>query len=348
MNAVNFDKSIDGNPVQLFHIHSKNISCFVTNYGARVVSLSTLSKESRMVDVVLGFDSIDGYINAEEQYHGATVGRYANRIANGSFQLGDHHFQLPINNGPNTLHGGISAFHNKIWRCIQQSDNQVILELISPHLEEGFPGELKTQVTYTIEGSSLRIHYEAISTEDTVINLTHHSYFNLNGEGEGTVLNHSVRLNSEYYTPVDVNIIPTGAVDMVADTPFDFTSFKRIGEDIDQAHEQLKLGVGYDHNFVVNHYTAGELNFVGEAIGDQSNIKMEVWSTEPGVQFYSANHLSGVDVGKSGRPYASRTAFCLETQHFPDSPNQKHFPSTLLEADQSFSSSTEYRFSIAI
>jgi len=346
MNAANFDKIIDGKTVRLFHIFSQNISCFITNYGARVVSLTTRDKNSRMVDVVLGFDSIDGYLEADEKYHGATVGRYANRIANGTFTLKEKTYALAKNNGNNSLHGGVKAFHNQVWDCLSHEDDKVVLELISPHLEEGFPGELRTVVSFQIKGSDLLIDYEANSTKDTIINLTHHSYFNLNGEGSGEILNHMLKINSDFYTPVNENTIPTGSLEMVADTPFDFTKDKAIGNDLNDDHPQLKYGHGYDHNFVLNQYVPDELNFAAVVIGDDTQIKMEVWTTEPGVQFYTANHLSGIDVGKSGNKYVGRTAFCLETQHFPDSPNHSHFPSTFLPANQIFRSSTEFRFSI--
>jgi len=347
MNAANFESTIHDESVQLFHLHSQNISCFITNYGARVVSLNTIDKNRRMVDVVLGFDSLDGYLNANEKYHGAAVGRYANRIANGTFKINDTTYSLAKNSDENSLHGGNNAFHNQVWKCISHEDNKLVLELTSPHMEEGFPGELITQVTYTIEGSTLRIGYEATSNKDTIINLTHHSYFNLNGEGSGSILKHSLLLHSDYYTPVNSNTIPTGSIDMVADSPFDFTAQKEIGSDIDSDHQQLVYGHGYDHNFVINQYLKGELNFVAKARGDKSNVQMTVWSTEPGVQFYTANHLDGTDQGKSGVNYHRRTAFCLETQHFPDSPNQGQFPSTFLSKNRTFKSCTEYRFSIA-
>jgi len=346
MNAAQFEKMIDGKLIHLYHIFSENISCFITNYGARVVSLTTRGKDSRKVDVVLGFDSIDGYLQANEKYHGATVGRYANRIANGSFSIGNDTYTLAKNNGDNSLHGGITGFHNQVWDCLEQEDNSILLELVSPHLQEGFPGEVKTHVKFSIVDSTLHIDYEAISSEDTVLNLTHHSYFNLNGEGSCDVLQHLLKINSDFYTPVDRNTIPIGSLEMVADSPFDFTRKKTIGTDISLNNEQLEIGDGYDHNFALNQYVEGELNFAAEAIGDESQIKMEVWTTEPGIQFYSANHLNGEDSGKSGNPYHRRSAFCLETQHFPDSPNQSHFPSTLLPANQVFRSTTEYRFSI--
>lgn len=346
MNTAHFESQIHNKSVHLYHIHSQNISCFITNYGARVVSLTTRDKDSRMVDVVLGFNTIQEYLSADEQYHGATVGRFANRIAYGRFELHDRTYTLAQNNGSNSLHGGVNAFHNQVWKCIGREENSIKFELISPHMEEGFPGELKTWITYTISGSDLQIDYEAISTEDTVVNLTHHSYFNLNGEGSGSILDHTLRINSDFYTPVDQNTIPTGTLEMVADTPFDFSKMKAIGAEIDVENEQLQLGLGYDHNYVLNQYVSGQINFAAEVVGDESQIRMEVWTTEPGVQFYTANHLNGSDTGKAGFAYEARTAFCLETQHFPDSPNQNHFPTTTLLANEIFRSRTEYRFSI--
>jgi len=345
MNTANFESTINDKPVHLFHLQSQDISCYITNYGARVVSLIIPDAEGKPTDIVLGFDSIGRYLQADEKYHGATIGRYANRIAKGSFTLNETNYTLAKNNGNNSLHGGIKAFHNQVWACISQEPDKVILELTSPHLEEGFPGELKVQVTYSIIDSKLQINYKAVSSEDTILNLTHHSYFNLNGEGSGSILNHTLKLNSEFYTPVNQSTIPTGSLEMVSDTPFDFTTKKEIGTDIDNDDQQLEYGGGFDHNFVINQYVKGELNFAATAIGDRSKIKMDVWTTEPGIQFYSANHLSGLDIGKSGSKYEKRSAFCLETQHFPDSPNQSHFPSTLLMANQIYNSKTEYRFS---
>ena len=337
MNKANFEHSVNGKSVELFHIFSNNISCYITNYGARVVALKTLDHHSKEVDVVLGFDSLDGYLTASQKYHGATIGRYANRIAHGEFKINDSTYKLSQNSNGNTLHGGEQAFHNRVWTCISHDDQKVVLGLISP-------GELEVQVSYSIKGSTLHIEYKATSSEDTIINLTHHSYFNLNGEGSGSILNHLLSINAEYFTPIDNNKISTGTLEMVADTPFDFTRKKEIGKDIENDHEQLKFCNGYDHNFVLNQYVEGELNLAAVAWGEKSNIKMEVWSTEPGIQFYTASRLEGK--GKSGENYHSREAFCLETQHFPDSPNHSHFPTTLLKTNQIFKSNTEYRFSI--
>ncbi|MFT6338086.1 MAG: aldose 1-epimerase [Saprospiraceae bacterium] len=346
MNIDRFTSELDGKLVSLYPISNNHITCHITNYGARVVSLMVMDKQSNALDVVLGFDSLDGYINADEQYHGATVGRYANRIANGRFFINEKEYTLAINNPPDALHGGIAAMHNQVWTVVKHEKNKITLEYVSPHMEEGFPGELTTQVTYEIKGSDLVITYKAKSTEDTILNLTHHSYFNLNGEGSGAVLDHCLMINSEYYTPVNQNTIPTGKLDLVDGTAFDFTSKKKIGLDIEIEDEQLGFGYGFDHNYVVRNHEEGTLSFAAKVNGDVSGIEMEVWTTEPGVQFYSANHLSGKDIGKSGIRYAKRNAFCLETQHFPDSPNQRHFPSTSLLAGDLFYSETEYRFKL--
>ncbi|MDF1698843.1 MAG: galactose mutarotase [Saprospiraceae bacterium] len=346
MNYANFESKIDLKPVRLFQIKSNSFSCFITNYGARIVSLQVVDKAMKMTDVVCGFNTLDEYIGASEQYHGATVGRFANRIADGNFIINNTSYYLQKNNGPNSLHGGVKAFHNQVWSCIANDEKSVKLELVSPHMEEGFPGELRVQVLYSIQGSTLQIKYKATTTKDTVVNFTHHSYFNLNGEGTGSILNHLLKINSDYFTPINHNGIPTGNIKMVIDSPFDFTNSKQMGSQIEEDNVQLVYGDGYDHNFVLNQFVEGEINKAAEAIGDQSGIKMEAWTTEPGVQFYTANHFDGTDIGKSGINYDRRSAFCLETQHFPDSPNQKHFPSTLLRANQIFDSVTEYRFSI--
>lgn len=344
MDPAAFSAIYRGKEVALYKISNEYLTCYITNYGARVVSLITKDKSGQSYDVVLGFDSIDGYFDADEKYHGATVGRFANRISGGEFYIGEQKYVLDKNNGPNSLHGGPGAFHNQVWDVIEITEKEVLLKYISPHMEEGFPGELFTTVSYKLVGSDLRISYEAIASEDTIINLTHHSYFNLNGEGTGHVLDHLLEINSEYYTPVNANTIPTGKLDLVSGTPFDFQKEKSIGRDIHLADDQLALGFGYDHNFVVRLSEKNELSYVAKAKGDKSGISMEVWSTEPGVQFYSANHLSGKDIGKSGKRYCKHGAFCLETQHFPDSPNQDHFPSTLLKLNNKFTSCTEYRF----
>ncbi len=346
MNADRFDTVIDEKEVSLFNIFNNHISCYITNYGARVVNLVVHDNLSAPVDVVLGFDSIEGYLEASEKYHGATVGRYANRIANGRFSISGTEYNLQLNNPPNSLHGGVSAMHNQVWSVINHESDSITLQHLSPHMAEGFPGELVTKVKYELKGSDLVISYQAVSTDDTIINLTHHSYFNLNGEGSGTAMNHDLLLNSEYYTPINKDTIPTGKLDLVSGTPFDFTTPKRLGLDIDQQDQQLEFGYGYDHNFIVNNYEKDTLGFVGRIVGDVSNIILEVWSTEPGVQLYTANHLDGTDMGKRGVKYAKRSAFCLETQHFPDSPNQPQFPSTLLSAGATYESTTEYRFGV--
>ena len=346
MNTDLFTSEVDGKQVSLFKISNNHITCFVTNYGARVVSLEVFDKLRNKIDVVLGFDSLAGYLNANEKYFGATVGRYANRISGGRFSINDIPYKLTQNNPPNSLHGGESAMHNQVWTVLNHESNKIVLELVLPDMEEGFPGELTTQITYEVKGSDLVISYSARSTKETIINLTHHSYFNLNGEGSGSVLNHKLKLNSEYFTPINKFCIPTGKIDLVNGTPFDFTDGKTLGVDIDVNDEQLLNGGGYDHNFVVKNYEAGVLDFIAKINGDISGIEMEVWSTEPGVQLYTANHLSGEDVGKRGANYNKRSAFCLETQHFPDSPNNSQFPSTILKENSVFNSCTEYRFGV--
>lgn len=345
MDTNAFSTTINGKEVSLYKISNQFITCFVTNYGARVVSLTFRNSDNQPYDVVLGFDSIQGYLNADEKYHGATVGRFANRIANGRFLLNDIQYDLSVNNPPNSLHAGPNGFHNQVWDVVSLESDKVVLRYISPDMEEGFPGELETHVTYSLKGSDLIIKYKSQSTKDTVINLTHHSYFNLNGEGAGSILDHDLMINSEYFTPVNEYTIPTGQIELIDGTPFDFRKSRKIGSRIEEEDRQLTLGFGYDHNYVVNQYEKGVLSFLAKASGDKSKISMEVWSTEPGVQFYTGNHLSGMNRGKSGSKYKSRNAFCLETQHFPDSPNQNHFPSAVLKQGEIYKSTTEYRFS---
>lgn len=346
MDIAKFERIIDGSQVQLVHLHNQLMSCYITNYGARLVALNVAGFDGLDVDVVLGFDSIDGYLNANEKYHGATIGRYANRIANGTFSLDGTSYILEANNGPNSLHGGSDGFHTKVWSIEKRTESEVTMRYISSHMEEGFPGRLTVDVTYALRGTDLVITYKATSDQATVINLTHHSYFNLNGEGDGTVLRHQLQINADSYTPVNSTVIPDGRIVQVATTPFDFRISKAIGTDIDQEDEQLRIGSGYDHNFVVSAEEGSELSHVATAIGDQSEIIMDVWSTEPGVQLYTGNHLNGHDIGKNRKAHKRREAFCLETQHYPDAPNQEFFPSTLLEAGEVFESQTEYRFSL--
>jgi aldose 1-epimerase len=327
-------------------LQSETDRVYITNYGARVVAWHTPDQGGEQTDIVLGFDSIDGYLNASESYHGATIGRYANRIANGAFSLDGKAYQVDRNLGGHTLHGGRDGWHSKIWAVVKSSDNAVTLRLIAPDGENGFAGEVTVLVTYTLAASSLQIDYRATTTRATVLSMTHHSFFNLNGEGSGSILEHDLHIDADHYTPVDTDCIPTGKVDMVMGTPLDFSSRKKMGQDIEAGHQQLINGAGYDHNYVVDAYMPGHLKYIARAEGDKSGIALACWSDKPGMQFYSGNHLNGKDIGKAGVAYGPRMAFCFEPQYFPDSPNQAEFPSTVLLPTAAYRSSTVYKCSV--
>jgi len=338
LNKKDFQIEINKIPVSLYTIKSKQITCNITNFGARTVSIIHHGKKD--VDIVLGFDNIMKYLEADEQYHGAIVGRYANRVGGGKFHLNGKAYSLAKNNDGNTLHGGVEAFHIKVWEVVSHDEKSIRLRLFSPDMEEGFPGNMTIDVLYEVTGNELIVSYSATTDSDTFVNLTHHPYFNLNGEGEGDILDHEVVIHGDAITEVDETCIPTGHLMNVANTPFDFIKGKRIGENINDDHDQLEKGFGYDHNYVLR--SEDELKHAAVAKADKTNIQLDIYTTEPGVQFYTGNHLSGKDIGKSNRAYKKRHAFCLETQHFPDSPNVPSFPSTLLRAGEKFESLTKY------
>lgn len=333
-----------------FTLTNKNgVSTKITNYGGIVMSLNVPDKAGQFGDVVLGFDTVEGYLKPHP-YFGALIGRYGNRIANGKFTLEGKHYTLAQNDGPNSLHGGLQGFDKVIWdaKPLDTADGPALeLTYLSKDGEEGYPGNLLVKVTYTLtHDNALRIDYTATSDETTVINLTHHSYFNLAGAGNGDILDHDLLLNAPHFTPIDETLIPTGEIKPVTGTPFDFTQPARIGLRINQDDEQLKFGLGYDHNWVLNN-TDGALALAARVTEPGSGRVMEVWTTEPGIQFYSGNFLDGSNVGKGGKVYRHRSGFCLETQHFPDSPNQPNFPSTVLKASQTYTSTTVYKFLVA-
>lgn len=317
----------------------------ITNFGGIVVSLNVPDKSGNLADVVLGFDTLDEYFEGNI-YFGALVGRYGNRIANGRFSLNGVEYLLAQNNGPNALHGGPKGFDKVFWEAkpLDTSDGPALeLTYLSPDGEEGYPGNLSTRVVYTFtDDNALKLDYSATTDKDTVVNLTHHSFFNLAGQGD--ILGHELTLYADKFTPVDETLIPTGELRPVAGTPFDFTQSTPIGLRINQADEQLKFGVGYDHNWVLNN-SDGTLALAARVFEPSSGRVMEVYTTEPGMQFYSGNFLNGSVAGKGGQRYQQRTGLCLETQHFPDSPNQPHFPSTVLRAGQTYTSTTVYKFS---
>jgi len=345
-----FKKTIDGKQTDLYTlVTTKNVRAMFTNYGARLVSLLLRDSAGKWVDVVAGFSSVDAYKKTTEPYYGATIGRYANRIAKGKFTLDGKVYALEQNNGANSLHGGKKGFHDVVWDAKQIDAHSLVFTYVSKDMEEGYPGNLTVKVTYTLtEDNELKMDYEAISDKKTVVNLTNHAFFNLNGEGSGSILNHRVQINASKYTPVDSTLIPTGELATVINTPFDFTHPVGIGERIGTSNDQLRYGMGYDHNFVLN--DAGNKNTkmksAAKVWGDRSGIVMEIFTEEPGLQFYSGNFMKGVCTLKGGAKDDFRTAFCLETQHFPDAPNQPAFASTVLEPGAQYKTSSIYRFSV--
>lgn len=346
---------LDGQPVELYRLANANgMEITVLTYGGILQSISVPDRDGTFANVALGFDNLDDYV-ALSPYFGCITGRYANRIARGRFTLDGQEYELPINNDPNTLHGGVEGFNRKIWSTSgveEAADGQAIsLSYTSPDGEEGFPGTLDVTVTYTLtDNDEIRIDYHAVTDAPTVINLTNHSYFNLRGEGSGSIYDHELMLNAPEFTPVDETLIPTGELAPVAGTPFDFTTAKPIGQDMrDSSDEQILLGRGYDHNFVLDRsgVADGELVLAATATDPVSGRVLEVSTTEPGIQLYTGNFLDSTFAGTSGQVYRQSDAFCLETQHFPDSPNQPDFPSTELRPDEEFISTTVFAFSVA-
>ena len=340
-----FGKTRAGEAVDLFTITNTNgLEASITNFGGIVVSLKVPDRAGKIADVVLGFDTLDGYLG-DNPYFGAIVGRYGNRIAKGRFTLNGKEYKLATNNGPNHLHGGIKGFNKVVWQAQSIGDSGLKLTYVSKDGEEGYPGTLTATVEYTLtDANELKISYLATTDKDTIVNLTNHSYFNLAGEGSSDVLGHGMVIHADRFTPVDATLIPTGDLRPVAGTPFDFRQSHTIGERINSSDEQMKFGGGYDHNFVVNG-AAGTLRPAARVLEPKSGRVMEVLTTEPGVQFYSGNFLDGSNKGKGGKQYNRRYAFCLETQHFPDSPNHPKFPSTTLKPGQKYQTTTVYKFS---
>ncbi len=342
----NFQKTLDGKQVQLFTLRNDNgIVSQITNYGGRVVSLWIPDKNGKMEDIVLGYESIDDYLNSNEIYFGALIGRYGNRISKGRFSLNNTDYALAVNNGENHLHGGKKGFNNVVWDAKQLNAHTLQLDYFSKDMEEGYPGNLSVKVIYTLtKNNELKIEYWATTDAPTHVNLTHHSFFNLHGAGNGSINDHILQINATHYTPVDEGLIPTGEILEVKGTPMDFTTATPIGKRVEDDFEQLKFGLGYDHNWVLNP-SGSELNFAAKITEPKSGRTIEVFTTEPGLQFYGGNFLNGSDIGKYGKKYEYRTAFCLETQHYPDSPNHENFPSTLLNPGEKYHSICMYRFS---
>lgn len=342
-----FGKTRDGTPVDLYVLrNSKGMEAAICNYGGIVVWLKVPDKHGKLGDVVLGYDHLDGYLT-NNPYFGCLVGRYGNRIANGQFTLDGVTYQLAKNDGPNHLHGGLKGFDKVVWSAksyLTPDGPAVELEYLSPDGEEGYPGNLSVKAIYTVtEDNALRLDFTATTDKPTICNLTHHSYFNLAGKGD--ILGHVVMIPADKFTPVDSTLIPTGELRPVDGTPFDFRKPTAIGARINTDDEQLKFGKGYDHNWVYDK-PVGKLTLLARVSEPTSGRVMEVWSTEPGLQFYSGNFLDGTITGKGGWVYQFRHGFCMEPQHFPDSPNKPHFPSTVLRPGQVYRNTIIYKFGV--
>lgn len=346
LTQAEFGKMADGAAIRIYTLTNAHaLQARIINLGGALVSLSVPGRDGKMADVVLGFDSLPEYVANPTQYFGAIIGRYGNRIGNARFTLDGVAYQLPKNDSANTLHGGPAGFFKRVWTPRPLADGGLELSYLSKDGEEGFPGNLHVTVTYHLtDANELKIDYAATTDKDTVVNLTNHSYFNLKGAGSGDILGNILTINADRFTPVDKGLIPTGELRSVAGTPFDFRKPTPVGERIGQKDEQLIFGNGYDHNFVLNK-SGNALTLAARVEEPSSGRVMEVYTTEPGIQFYTGNFLNGTVKGKGGKVYTRRSALCLETQHFPDSPNKPKFPSTVLKPGQQYRSTTIYKFS---
>lgn len=343
-----FSTEYEGKKIALYTLDSGNgIIMQVTNFGGRVVSLWVADKYGKYEDIVYGHDNIDKYINYEgERCLGPVVGRFANRIAKGQFELDGVKYQLPLNNNGQTLHGGPNGFDMKVWNVDEVNSNSITLSYLSPDGEEGFPGNVGVTMVYTLTPENeFKITYKATTDKPTHVNLSHHSFFNLKGAGNGTITDHLLTINSSSILPVDSVLIPTGEIMKVEGTPFDFRTATLIGEKIDETNEQLKNGKGYDHNWIIDRKSPTDIEFIASIYEPTSGRVMEVWSDQPGIQFYSGNFLDGAVVGKYGKPHRYREAIALETQKYPDTPNQPSFPSTRLNPGETYTQTCIYKFS---
>jgi len=345
LTRAEFGKTLDGAPVQIYTFTNKNgLEARITNYGGIVVSLQAPDRKGMMADVILGFDTLHDYLTSPSPYFGALVGRYGNRIGHARFSLDGVDYKLAANNGQNSLHGGVHGFNKAVWTPRELPDGGLELTYLSKDGEEGYPGNLKVTVIYRLtDANELKIDYAATTDKETVLNLTNHAYFNLKGAGNGDILGHVVTLNADRFTPVDAGLIPTGELRDVSGTPFDFRKATAVGARIEQNDEQLKLGKGYDHNWVLNQNGAAP-GLAARVEEPSSGRVLEAFTDQPGVQFYTGNSLDGSIKGKGGKPFGRFSGLCLETQHFPDSPNKPGFPSTVLKPGQVFHSTTIYKF----
>jgi len=342
-----FKKSINGKNIELFTLKNKNgLISQITNYGGRIVSLWAPDKQGNFEDIVLGYDNIETYIKPpNEIYLGALIGRYGNRIAKGQYLINDKSYTGVINNGENHLHGGTKSFSHVVWDAKLISQQQLELSYLSVDGEEGYPGNLKVTTIYTLtDDNALQIEYKATTDATTHINLTNHSYFNLKGAGNGTIIDHQLQIHANTYLPTDTTSIPLGNTESVENTPFDFRKLKAIGKNLTDTNIQLEIASGYDHTMVFN--SSDQETIAAFVLEPISGRTFELYTNEPGAQFYTGNWITGCGTGKAGKTYLSQEAFCLETQHFPDSPNQKKFPSTLLSPGEEYYSFCSYKFGV--
>jgi aldose 1-epimerase len=350
LKTSDFQTEIGGKKTDLYLLKNEQIEVYITNYGGRIVSLLSPDKKGVMGDVVLGFKSIADYLKAKTPFHGCIIGRYGNRIAKGSFELDGTTHQLPINNNENHLHGGPDGFHNQVWDVVAVDENSIAMTYLSKDGEMGYPGNLSVEVTYAInEKNELSIAYKATTDKATPINLTNHAFFNLAGQAKGSINDHLLMINADHFTPVDEGLIPLGETRSVEGGPFDFRRAKNIGRDLNQqaSNTQLRRGGGYDHNFVLNKDSQGRMSLAARVVDPKSGRQMDVFTEEPGIQFYGGNFMDGSDVGKYGTKFEYRASFALETQHYPDSPNQANFPNTILRPRETYQTQSIYRFSVA-
>ena len=342
-----FKQELDGKSVELFTLKNNNgVVIQITNFGGRITHLWAPDKKGNFADIVIGYNSLEEYLNSNEIYYGALIGRYGNRIADGKFELNDSVYTLATNNGKNHLHGGIKGFNDVVWDAHLINQQKLELEYLSVDGEEGYPGNLSVKVVYTLtENNELKTEYWATTDKATPINLTQHSFFNLKGAGKGNVNEHIMQINADSFTPVDEGLIPTGEIALVDGTPFDFRVPTSIGARLDEDNLQLKFGGGYDHNWVLNKAENG-LTYAAKVVEPESGRTLEVYTNEPGLQFYGGNFMDGRDKGKGGKKFDYRGALCLETQHYPDSPNQPSFPSTFLNPGEEYYSICIYKFGV--
>ena len=347
LNPENFNKVIDGKQVGLFLLKNANLTAAITNYGGRIVSLCAPDKNGQKADVVLGFKSIDDYLKATGVYHGAIVGRVIGRIAKGNFELDGKTYSLPTNNGANHQHGGLKGFHNQVWEVKTVTDSSLVLSYISVDGEMGYPGTLKVEATYTLTSNNdLTLKLSATTDKSTPVNLTNHAFFNLAGEGNGSILDHILTIPSNYFCAVNPDKIKTGEILKAVGTPFDFRKGKSIGKDIilENANEQLKIGGGYDQSYVLKKKKSNKIVLAATVVDPKSGRKLEVLTTNLGIHFFSANFFKGADIGKMGKPFNYRESFALETQDY-NSPNQKSFPTLLLKPSEKYETYTVFHFS---